>query len=412
MRPLRLLTLAPAHPDAARLHARPVDGVHPRCHVYAPLGADLLAHLQQLAGYDAGWAADVRAGDDWLERGLREQPGNAAVVTGPADQKLGRLLACVRAGLHVLADGPWATTAADLPRLADLYREADLRELVVWPLAAGRHDPAVQLLLATAADPDVTGDLLPGSADDPAVLVDLTRPAPRAAWAFHPAAGGDALLAAGPLADLALRLVLPHRPPDAARDVTGVDGTGWPGLLDRHQFAAVTGSADFPPELLPQVSRGTLAYPANGTATAVLAGVAVRLSVLTDTDPSAADQLLEVVVRGQRARLTARGGAGPGELVVEPTTAAGPVYAALGRRCQVLQDRFPGLSVLDQGGRFRLAVPAAGDGGFAALLGEFVRHFRSPRQVPAWERAAAVAAAHLCVAASAAARQKQGERGA
>ncbi len=426
VRSIRLMTLAPGHPDAARVQGRAVEGVHPRCHVYAPLGPDLLDHLGHLLASNARphdptrWAADVRAGDDWLDRALREQPGNAAVVTGPADQKLDRLLACVRAGLHVLADEPWATCAADLPRLADLFHEADLRELVVWRLCPIRHDPAVQLLLELAADPDVCGELLPGTPDDPAVLLDATRhlrgtvegrPVGRPAWAFGPAAG-DALLAAGPLADLALRLVLPARPPDPALDLAGVDGTGWPGLLDRDQFAAVTGLADFPPELASQVSRGTLAYRANGTATATLGGVAVRLAVLAEVDPPAGGgDTLDAVVRGRRATLTARGGVGPGELTVEPATAAGPVYAALGRRCQTLQGRYPGLSVQDRGGRFRLATPAAGDGGYAAVLGEFVRYFRSPRQVPAWERAAAVTAAHLCVAASEAAKRKQGVRG-
>ena len=421
------MTLAPGHPDAARVQGRAVEGVHPRCHVYAPLGPDLIDHLGHLLAFNTRpqsptrWAADVRAGDDWLNRALREQPGNAAVVTGPAGHKLDRLLACVQAGLHVLADGPWADTAADLPRLDAVFHEADLRELVVWPLCAVRHDPAVQLLLELAADPDVCGELLPGTPDDPAVLLDATRhlrgtvggrPVGRPAWAFGPTAG-DALLAAGPLADLALRLVLPDRPPDPALDLAGVDGTGWPGLLDRDQFAAVTGLADFPPELASRVSRGTLAYPANGTATATVGGVAVRLAVLAEVDPPAGGgDTLDAVVRGRRATLTARGGAGPGELTVEPSAAAGPVYAALARRCQTLQDRFPGLSVQDQGGRFRLATPAAGDDGYAAVLGEFVRYFRSPRQVPAWERAAVVMAAHLTVAASAAATRKQGGRGA
>lgn len=414
MRLLRLQTFAPDHPAAALIQGRMTDGVHPRCHVYAPLGAGLLAHLDRLAASNArpaaptAWAVDARAGAGWLERGLREQPGNAAVVTGPAVGKLGRMRACVEAGLHVLADAPWVADPAALSGLDELFHQAELRELVVWPLMPERHDPAMGLLRELAADPDVFGGFLAGTADDPTVLLDATRHLAEApAWGFDPAAAGDALAAAGPLADLALRLLVPDRPPDPARDLGAVDGTGWPGLIDRDRFAAVTGLADFPPALAARAGGGTLAFPANGTATFTLNGVAVRLSVLTECDPAPGGDTLEAVAKGARATLAARGGAGPGELTVTPQAAhAAAVFPALIRRCQALQDRFPGLSVQDLGGRFRLGLPAGGDP-YAAVLAEFVRHFRSPRQVPAWERAAAVAGHHLTTAASQSARLKQ-----
>jgi hypothetical protein len=388
VRLVRLLTLAPGRPAAARLHAAEVDGVRPGGHVYAPLAADLLAHLGRLP---AGGAADVRAGPDWRDRAFREQPGNTAVVAGRADLAPGLVLDAVRAGLHVLADGPWANSPADLPYLAHVAREAELRELVVWPLDPLRHDPAVRLLAELVADPDAFGGFHPGTPDDPGLALDLTRRLDpgQPAWAFDPVAGGGAFAAALPLADLAVRLAVPDRVPDPARDLGPADALTWPTVIDRPRFAELTGLPDFPPGLAGAVQGGTLTYPANVTLTATVNGLAVRIGVQTDPDPGPGDAV-EVVARGRRATLTAR----PGEIDAVPADREGGLFAALARRCQVLQARFPGLSVLDLGGRYRLPVPPAADP-FARLLAEFVRHFRNPAQVPPAEPAATRVAQHL-----------------
>ena len=82
------MTLAPGHFHAALVHKQMVPGVHPRVHVYAPLDADLLAHLDRVAAFNAraddptAWELDVRAGGDYLGRFLREQPGNTVVIAG------------------------------------------------------------------------------------------------------------------------------------------------------------------------------------------------------------------------------------------------------------------------------------------------------------------------------------------
>ena len=50
---------------------------------------------------------DVRAGDDFLARMLRERPGNAVIISGRNRPKIDRIPRSVGAGLHVLADKPW-----------------------------------------------------------------------------------------------------------------------------------------------------------------------------------------------------------------------------------------------------------------------------------------------------------------
>src|SRR3712207_5982340 len=120
---VRLLTLDPAHFHAALVQKEMYPGVARRAHVYAPLWPDLVAHLGRVAGFNArpdrptAWELEVHAGPDFLERLVRERPGNVLILSGRNRTKIDYLLAGVRAGLNVLADKPWVLTPADLPKL-------------------------------------------------------------------------------------------------------------------------------------------------------------------------------------------------------------------------------------------------------------------------------------------------------
>ena len=89
MKPIRLITLAPGHFHAALVQKRMTPGVHRRAYVYGPLDRDTVAHVDRIAAFNAraddptDWEVDLRAGPDWLERFLREQPGNTVVLSGP-----------------------------------------------------------------------------------------------------------------------------------------------------------------------------------------------------------------------------------------------------------------------------------------------------------------------------------------
>ena len=51
MTEVQLITLDPGHFHAALVQKEMYPGVAPRVHVYAPLGADLMAHLNRIAGF-------------------------------------------------------------------------------------------------------------------------------------------------------------------------------------------------------------------------------------------------------------------------------------------------------------------------------------------------------------------------
>src|SRR5215210_2208388 len=99
---VKLITLDPGHFHAALVQKEMYANVAGRVHVYAPLGADLVAHLNRILGFNTG--------PDALQRLLAERPGNVVVLSGRNRHKIDYILAAVNAGLHVLADKPWVIT--------------------------------------------------------------------------------------------------------------------------------------------------------------------------------------------------------------------------------------------------------------------------------------------------------------
>ena len=121
--PVRLMTLDPGHFHAALIQKEMYPGVDPTVHVFAPVGPDLLLHLGRVGAFNAraerptSWRLEVHASPDFVERMLREKPGNVVVLSGSNRGKIDRILAAVEAGLNVLADKPWLIAASDFPKL-------------------------------------------------------------------------------------------------------------------------------------------------------------------------------------------------------------------------------------------------------------------------------------------------------
>src|SRR6266478_3629733 len=110
---VRLMTVDPGHFHAGLVQKEMYPGVADRVDVYAPVGPDLTEHLNRIVAFNrrsehpTTWTMEVHASPDFFERMLRERPGNVVVFSGRNRGKIGRILASVRAGVHVLADKPW-----------------------------------------------------------------------------------------------------------------------------------------------------------------------------------------------------------------------------------------------------------------------------------------------------------------
>lgn len=427
--PIRLMTVAPGHFHAALVQKTMPTGVAGKCHVYAPLDADLVAHLDRLAAFNARptdptfWKVDVRAGSDYLDRFLREQPGNTVVLSGRNRPKIDVMLAAVVNNLHVLADKPWVIESADLPKLDRLVRDAELREVLVGDMMTERHEFATQLQRVLVRDPEVFGDWQAGTPDHPALTLESVhhlkkavggRPLTRPWWWFDPTISGEAMADVGThLADLALWLVCPETAVDPARDVRLIDADRWPLVLDAGQVADLTGRPGLPPELAPRAVEGQLYYAGNDAVTFTLRGVHVRLETRWEYESTGGDTHA-AVARGMRA--TVRVGPGPGgnpDVFVEATDPADrpALVQVLRRKWADPATCFPGAAVEDGPTAARLVIPpdlrTTHEDHFRAVVEEFTEFFHNPRSQPAWERANAVAKYHITTRAVELARQRR-----
>ena len=199
---VRLMTLDPGHFHAALIQKEMYPGVAARVDVYAPQGWDLDEHLKRVDAYNkraekpTAWQMEVHTGADFVERMIKERPGNAVILSGRNRPKIDRIAKSVDAGLHVLADKPWILAAADLPKLDAVLATADRKGVVAYDIMTERFEITTMLQRALVNDAGVFGTIVNGTEADPGVymesvhhLMKVVSGAPniRPAWFFDTA---------------------------------------------------------------------------------------------------------------------------------------------------------------------------------------------------------------------------------
>jgi predicted dehydrogenase len=411
MADIRFITLDPGHFHAALVQKEMYPGVASQVHVYAPVGSDLVDHLARVAGFNrrkdqpTAWELEVHASPDFLERMLREHPGNAVVISGRNRGKIDRLQASLDAGLHALVDKPWILEASDLTKLERALSTAEERTLVALDIMTERFEVTSQLQRELVNDLATFGKLLPGSEADPAVYMESIHylkkivagaPNPRPVWFFDTEQQGEGLNDIGThLVDLAQWTLFPDQVIDYRTDVQVLRAQRWPTLIPRAEFRSVT-REDFPASLAGRVKNDTLEYFCNTLVAYTLRGAHVGLNVIWDWEPApGTGDSHFAYYRGSRARVEIRQGAAERhrpELYVVPSMPAdkAAVLAAVQKKIASLQSEYPGTAVAEQGAELRVTIPNSLRVGheehFAQVTHRFLRYVRDRSTLPAWER--------------------------
>jgi predicted dehydrogenase len=408
----RWIILDPGHFHAALIQKEMLPEIDPLAHVYAPLGPDLLSHLNRVSAFNhrkespTRWQLEVYAGEDFLERMLDEHPGSLVVLSGRNREKIGRVMASVERGLHVLADKPWIISSADFPKLEGALSSAEKSSVVAFDGMTQRFEVTYVLARELLRDAAIFGGCLPGSDEEPAVRMESLhhllkevagKPSLRPAWFFDVREQGEGLADVGThLVDLVQWIVFPDEAIDHRADVEVTSGKHWPTTLTLEQFRRVTGEADFPEDIKEQVKDGRLEYYSNNSVAYTVRGVLVEVAVRWEFEapPGSGDTEL-AVFSGKRSRVEVRKGKEEGfrpEVYVVPARLEEKeqILAAVARRLQALQGRLPGLAVEDLGSRIRVSIPDAlrqdHEAHFAILVRKFLQYVKDPASVPAWER--------------------------
>jgi hypothetical protein len=399
----RLVVVDPGHFHATLVQQEMYPGLSPLVRVHAPLGPDLVDYLSRIARYNrrtqaaTDWRLDVHAGPDFLDRMRDEPPGGIAIFSGRNRGKIERITAALEAGLHVLADKPAIIEPAELPRLDAALVLADERRLVLADMMTGRHNTLTRLLQALRSDPEVFGDPVPGTQDEPGVSLSGVHylrkvvagmPNPRPAWYFDVTEQGEGLADTGVhLVDRVHETLFPEQPLDWRRDIDILAASRWPTMVSLAQFREITGESGWPDYLAPWIRHDALEYLCNGRVEYRVRGIHVRLEVRWDWQAEQGDDTHQALYRGTRCRLAVRQGPAERfrpELYVLPDEDIG---AALQRRVVALQPSYPGIAVEAVGSEWRIAIPDAlrigHDAAFAAFTRRFLAQVTDPASLPA-----------------------------
>lgn len=406
----RLITLDPGHFHAALVQKFMYSDVDPLVHVYAPFGEDLLDHLRRIERFNTRteqpthWQLRVYIGSNFIEQMLAEKPGNVVVLSGNNAKKTKYILACVKAGLNVLADKPMAITPADFQLLTNAFAVAESNHVLIYDIMTERFEITSILQRELLQQPELFGQLVKGTADEPAIVkesvhhfskqvagVQLKRPQ----WFFDVHQQGEGIVDVSThLVDLIQWQAFPEQALNPS-DVTVLRARHWPTPLTREQFSKVTGAEDFPPYLAKDVKDNTLQVYANGEFTYTLRGVHARVCVKWAFEaPHGGGDTHFSVIRGTKARLIVRQGPEQGykpvlyiEKTCEETDAAFEQLVA--RAIEKLQTKYPGVGFeRETAGTWRVTIPpryiVGHEEHFAQVTENFLRYLRTG-QLPEWE---------------------------
>jgi predicted dehydrogenase len=392
MTDFRLITLDPGHFHAALIQKEMYAEVSPRVAVYAPLGPDLIEHLNRVARFNlrkdrpTAWELDVHAAPDYLQRMIDDRPGNVVILSGRNRSKIGLIRAALNAGMHVLADKPWIIRSSDLPELEGALAIAGARRVMAYDIMTERFEITSILQRELVNDPAVFGTILPGTEQEPAVYMESVHhilklvagvPNLRPAWFFDVLEQGESLADVGThLVDLAQWTLFPNQAIDYRADIRMQSASRWPTKMTAAQFRQVTG-----------VPGDDLDYFCNTRVSYALRGIHIKLDVLWNWEaPAGGGDTHVAIYRGSKSRIEVRQPKDP-ELYVVPQDSG--VRRELVSSMEKLSARYPGIGMEDEGDAIHIQIPAqyrvGHEAHFAQVTNQFFSYMKHPETFPAWE---------------------------
>ena len=406
-----LMTLDPGHFHAALVQKSMYPQVNAKVYVYAPEGSDVKDHLGRIEAYNkqaenpTRWNEVVYTGPDYLDKLLAEKKGNVVVLSGNNRKKIEYIKTCVDAGLNVLADKPMCIDSSGFDLLAAAFESAQKNNVLLYDIMTERYEITSMLQKELAQTPEVFGTLKPGSENDPSIVKESVhnfykivsgKPLKRPGWFYDSTQQGEGLVdVTTHLVDLAMWEAFPDQIIDYAKDVQLISSTRWPTMLTREQYHKSTQLDTFPDYLKSSVNeKGMLACYSNGKMNFTLRGIHTKVSVTWEFEaPQGGGDTHYSVMKGTRASVIILQGAQQNykpELYVEPAEGVSPeqLGGVLFNTAIKLQSKFPGVLVLKDNNRWKIAIPdsyrVGHEAHFAQVTENYLKYL-ADGAMPAWE---------------------------
>jgi predicted dehydrogenase len=406
--PVKLMTLDPGHFHAALVHKTMYPQVNSIIYVFAPEGPEVKDFLDKIEQYNTradsptDWNVETYVGEDFAKRMVSEKPGNVMVVAGKNSKKIDYVLEAVKAGLNVYADKPLVIDPEGFEKLKEAFRIADEKGVLIYDIMTERFESTTMMQKLFSTMPDVFGELVAGSADEPAISKESVhhfskmvsgQPLVRPAWFFDVDQEGEGIVdVTTHLVDLVQWEAFPGQIIDTA-NIEMVRARRWPTVLTQEEFQKVTRLDSYPDYLQKDVDNGKLHVYSNGEMVYKINGKYAKVSVIWNYQaPEGTGDTHYSIMRGTKADLIIEQGA---EEDYEPV-----LYIEskgnndLEKVLQIALDnevarKFPGTTIEKiSDTRFKINIPkkfkVGHEAHFAQVTENYLKYLKAG-QLPKWE---------------------------
>ena len=322
---VKLVTLDPGHFHAALVQKLPLAQIDTKVKVYAPEGKEVQSHLALVTGYNTreenptSWTPEVYLGDDFFDRMLTEKAGNVVVLAGNNAKKTEYILKSVEAGFNVLSDKPMVISPENFPILEHSFEKAGENKVLLYDIMTERYEITTMLQKELAHMPEVFGELLPGTVDEPSVTKESVhhfsklvsgKPLVRPVWYFDVLQQGEGIVdVTTHLVDLIQWETFPEVTL-SKEDVEMISARRWTTDLTPAMFSKVTGMDSFPDFLQKDVHDNVLKVYSNGEFNYKLRGIHAKVSVIWNFEaPEGTGDTHFSIMRGSKCNVIIRQGA-------------------------------------------------------------------------------------------------------
>lgn len=408
---IRLMICDPGHFHAALVQKSMADPIFPAVDVYAPEGPELEDYLQRIKGFNTradhptSWNVRLHTGQDFLDRMVREKPGNVVVIAGNNRYKTEFIRSCVDAGLNVLSDKPMCIDRDGFAMLEKAFESADKKRVLLYDIMTERFEITNILQKELVHLPGVFGRFQEGTPEHPAVIKESVHhfykvvsgsPVRRPPWFFDIRQQGEGIVdVTTHLVDLVQWGCFPGQVIRYPSDLSMRQARRWPSIISLEQFQKATQLAGFPDFLKSRLSReGDLPVFSNGEMVYKIKGHWAKVSVQWNFEaPAGGGDTHFSVIRGSRCDAIIRQGGEQNyrpELYVEPAAGEDTIRfgedltAAIGK----MNQQYPGLSLRHEGSAWHVLIPDSYRVGHEPHFGQVANaylEYLKEGKLPLWE---------------------------
>ena len=407
---LKLMTLDPGHFHAALVQKEEYDNVDSVVYVYAPEGKDLELHINRIRGFNTrkenptNWVEEVYMGPDFFEKMLKEKPGNILVLSGNNAKKDDYIIRTINLGINVLADKPMIISPDDFPTLIEAFQSAAENNVLLYDIMTERYEITTILQKELSQTPEVFGQLLAGSPEQPAITKEsvhhffkyvsgkaLVRPA----WFFDVEQQGEGIVdVTTHLVDLVQWECFPEQIIDYQQDIELVNARRWTTDLSPEEFKKVTGLNEYPDYLMKDLDEGTLKVYSNGDIVYKIKDIFAKVSVIWKYQaPEGTGDTHYSIMRGSNCDLIIKQGEEEGYKPILYVASKGDTATFNSSLKKVvntdLQRKYPGIT-LDKisDSEWRVNIPdkykVGHEAHFSQVTERFLEYLENGN-MPAWE---------------------------